>query len=127
MFMTPTSCFQKAIARRCGPGYSENGENSSAGFVWALCRDTDGQVLVALDEAGIAPLWLVHQLDIVEPLQDLLPDDLQLQFREPQAHAAVNAEAERQVRARPLAVDDEVVRLIDHLVVAVARDVPHHH
>src|ERR1700682_3932026 len=38
----------------------------------------------------------------------------------------MNAEAEGEVGARPGAVNDELVRTIDYLFVAVARDVPHH-
>ena len=64
-------------------------------------------------------------LDLGEALQDLFPDDAQLQLGQAVADAAVDAEAEREVLARPLAVDDVGVRVVDHLVVAVARDVPH--
>ncbi len=38
----------------------------------------------------------------------------------------MDAEAERQMRARARAIDDEFVRILDRLFVAVARDVPHH-
>ena len=85
-----------------------------------------GRVSIALDEARIHPLGLADHLDLVEALEDLFPDDLQLQLGEPHADAAVDAEAERQMRARPRAVDDEVVGTLDRLLVAVARDVPHH-
>ena len=84
-----------------------------------------GRFLVALHEGRKDAMRLFHHLDAVVALEDLLPDDFQLQLRKAQAHAAVDAEAEREVRARSLAVDDEVVRLLDHLIVAVARDVPH--
>src|ERR1700733_13940374 len=63
---------------------------------------------------------------MVEALHDFLPDDLQLQLGQPDSDAAVNTEAERNMRARPRPVDDEFVRTLDDLVVAVARDVPHH-
>src|SRR6185437_836974 len=82
---------------------------------------------VALDEAGIDSLRLADYLDPVEPLQHLLPDDLQLQFRKPHADAAVDAEAEREMIAGARPVDDELPGTIDHFLVAVARDVPHHH
>ena len=47
----------------------------------ALRRNANRQVLVALDEAGIDPLRFLDELDVVEALEDLLPDDLQLQLR----------------------------------------------
>src|SRR5262249_35867560 len=96
----------------------------TASWPYWLCGNPYRQGLVALDEAGINPLRLIDHLDLVETLEDLLPDDLQLQLGEPHADAAVDAEAERDVRARPRAVDDEIVRLLDHVLVAVARDVP---
>src|SRR5262245_45291311 len=83
-----------------------------------LCRNPNRQMLIALDEAGVDALRLLDELDAVEALQDLLPDDLQLQLGEAEAYAAVDAEAEREMRARTLAVDDEIVRLVDHLLVA---------
>src|SRR5665647_3765131 len=78
----------------------------------------------AAHEAGINPLRLANHLDPVEAFQHLLPYDSELQFGEPHADAAVDAETERQMGARPGAVDDEVVRLLDAVFVAVARDVP---
>ena len=45
---------------------------------------------------------------------------------EPHADAAVDTEAERHMRARTGAVDDEAVGVLDDLAVAIARDVPHH-
>ncbi|GCC45655.1 hypothetical protein chiPu_0029673, partial [Chiloscyllium punctatum] len=67
-------------------------------------RDPHRQVLDAADEAGIDPLRLADHLDAVETLQHLLPHDLELQFGEPHADAAVDAEAERQMDPRPGAV-----------------------
>src|SRR5262245_6964721 len=64
--------------------------------------DAHGKRLVALHEAREDAMGLLHHLDGVVALQDLLPDDSELQFRQAEAHAAVDAEAERQVRARPL-------------------------
>src|ERR1700743_2042418 len=87
--------------------------------------DAHRQGLIAFDEARIHPLGLVHHLNLGEALEDFFPDDLQLQLRKPHADAAVNAETERQMRARPRAIDDEFVRALDRLLVAVARDVPH--
>src|SRR6478735_234449 len=92
-----------------------------------LADNPDRQGLVTFDEAGIYPLRLPHHLNIVEPLEDFFPDNLQLQFRQPDPDATMNTEAERDVGARPGAVDNEVVGAVDHVLVAVARDVPHHH
>src|ERR1700722_15204449 len=84
------------------------------------------QGLDAADEAGKNPLRLTYDLDPIEALEHLLPHDFQLQFGKPHADAAVDAEAERQMGAGPGAVDDEVVGILDHLFVAITRDVPHH-
>ena len=70
---------------------------------------------------------LADHLDHREALQDLLPQDAQLQLGQAVADAAVDAEAEGQVLARPRAVDDEAVRRHRSPLVAVAREVPHHH
>ena len=70
---------------------------------------------------------LVQHLDLQVAAQHLLPQDAQLQLGQAVAQAAMDAEAERHVLARPLAIDDELVRLLDLLLVAVARDVPDHH
>ena len=68
-------------------------------------------------------LRLADHLDPLEAPQDLLPQDLQLQLRQAVADAAMDAEAEGEMLARPLAVDDEALRLLDRLRVAVAGDV----
>src|SRR6202022_3873823 len=81
----------------------------------------------ASHEARIHPLRLPDHFDLVESFQHLLPYDLQLLFGKPHADAAVDAEAERQMRAGAGAVEDEVVGVLDGLFVAIARDVPHHH
>ena len=81
----------------------------------------------AVHEVRLRARRLAHHLDHREALQDLLPQDLQLQLGQAVADAAVDAEAEGQVLARPRAVDDEGVGLLDRCLVAVARDVPHHH
>src|SRR5205807_3057873 len=65
-------------------------------------------------------------INMVETLENLFPDNLELEFGKPQADAAVDAEAEGEMRPRAGAVDDEIVGLLDRLRVAVARDVPHH-
>src|ERR1700730_16606296 len=90
-------------------------------------RNAHRQGLDAAHKAGIDPLRFADHLDPVEPLQHLLPYDLQLQLGKPHADAAVDAEAERQMGAGPGAVDDEVVGVLDALFVAIAGDVPHHH
>src|SRR3954452_17765918 len=83
------------------------------------------QGLVTFHKARVYSLWLANNFNGVEPLQHLLPDDLQLQLGKPHAHATVDAEAERQMGSRAGAVDDEVIGVLDYLFVAVAGDVPH--
>src|SRR5580704_1044837 len=83
------------------------------------CSDTNRQRLVALDEARIHPLRLVDHLDPVEALEDLLPDNLQLQLGKPHADAAVDTEAERQMDARPRTIDQELIGPLDCALVAV--------
>ena len=64
--------------------------------------DDDLQVLVALHEDGIGALGLFEQPDLGEALEDLFPDDGELQLGQAVADAAVDAEAERQMVADPL-------------------------
>src|SRR4051812_7081857 len=92
-----------------------------------LAGDTHRQVLVTLNEARIHPLGLAEHFYVIEALKDFFPDYLQLQLSKPDPHATVDTEAERQMLARPGAVDDEVVRAFDHFLIAVPRNVPHHH
>src|SRR3569833_4524859 len=63
---------------------------------------------------------------MIEALEDLFPDYLELQLGKPQAATAMDAEAERQMGTRSCAVDDELIRPLDRLLVTVARNVPHH-
>src|SRR6185312_8197447 len=91
-----------------------------------LGGDADRQGLVTLHEAGIHPLRLADHLNIVVPLEDFFPDDLELKLCKPDSDAAMDAETEGDVGARPRAINDEFVGAIDHVFVAVARDVPHH-
>src|ERR1700681_2081774 len=88
--------------------------------------DANRQGLVALDEARIYQLGLADHLNLVEPLQDFFPDYLQLKLGQSEPNAAMNAEAEGDVGTRPGPVNDEGVRTLDELLVAAARDVPHH-
>src|SRR5216683_3224559 len=91
-----------------------------------LCWNAYREGFDAAHETGIHPLRLAHHLDPVKALEHLLPHDLQLQLGEPHADAAMNAEPKRQMGAGPGAIDDKVVRVLDTLFVAIARDVPHH-
>jgi hypothetical protein len=50
-----------------------------------------------------------------------------LQFGKPDPHTAVDTKAERQVLARPGTINNELVRAFDHFIIAVPRNVPHHH
>src|SRR5690606_9158923 len=82
-------------------------------------------LLVAFHEERVGALGLLEQPNLREALENLFPDDRQLQLRQAIAHAAVDAEAERQVLARAGPVDDVGVGVLDDLLVTVARDVPH--
>src|SRR5205085_5882576 len=104
----------------------EGGFSSALTVRFSLAGNTNRQRLDAPHEAGIDPFRRAYHLDPVEALEHLLPDDLQLQFGQPHADAAMDAEAERQVRPRPGTIDDELVGLLDRLFIAIARDVPHH-
>src|ERR1044071_6329148 len=92
----------------------------------ALAGDPDRQGLVAFDKTRIHPLRFGDHLNILETPENFFPDNLELQFRQPDSDAAVDAEAEGNVGSGPGAVDDEVVGTVDHVLVTVARDVPHH-
>src|SRR5215467_8247251 len=81
--------------------------------------------LIAFDEVRAHAPRLADDLDTLEALQDLLPHHLQLHLGQALADAAMDAEAERDVLARTRAIDDEAIRVVDHIGVAVARDVPH--
>src|SRR5258708_1290618 len=83
--------------------------------------------VVALHEARLHALRLLQYLDHRETLQDFFPHDPELQRGKPHPDAAMNPKAEGDVLARPFAVDDELVGTVDRLLVAIARDVPHHH
>src|SRR5258708_3049228 len=58
--------------------------------------------LVALDEIGAHAPGLAHHFDAREAPEDFLPHHPQLHLGEALAHAAVDAEAEGNVLARPL-------------------------
>src|SRR5215831_19429584 len=83
--------------------------------------------LIAFDEVRAHAPRLADDLDTLEALQDLLPHHLELHLGQALADAAMDAEAERDVLAWARPIDDELVRILDHIGVAVARDVPHDH
>src|SRR3954451_7071025 len=82
--------------------------------------DPDRQGLITLHKARIHPLGLLDHLNVVKPPEDFLPDDLELQFGEPKPDAPVNTETKGNVSARPRPIDDELVRTIDDLFVAIS-------
>src|SRR5438477_9785590 len=92
-------------------------------------RDPHRQRRITVHEVRQHALGLADHLDleIEVALQNFFPHDLELQLGQPVADAAMNAKAERNVLARVLAIDDEVVGLLDHVTIPVARDVPHDH
>src|SRR5437868_14009484 len=91
-----------------------------------LAGDPDRQGLVTFDKTRIHPLGFIDHLNISESLENLFPDDLELQLGQPDSDAAMDAEAERNVGTWPGAVNDEIVGAFDHVLVTIARDVPHH-
>ena len=72
-----------------------------------------GQTRITLDEVRAHARRFADHFDFVEAFHDLFPDHAQLHLREAVAHAAVNAEAERQVMARLRPIDDERVGVVD--------------
>src|SRR5947209_13741547 len=112
------TCWFIGSSRRTAAG-------KSAGERERLGRDAHRQFFVAPDEARINALRLADHLDAIEALQNLFPDDFQLQIGEPHAETAVDTEAERHMDARLRAIDNEIVRAFDHILVAIAGDVPH--
>ena len=65
-------------------------------------------------------LGLADHLDLRETFVDLFPDDPQLQFCKPIAHAAVYAKAEGQVMTWIITVYNELVSLVDDSIIPVA-------
>ena len=79
-----------------------------------------------MDETGHAAFGFANHLDAIEAFQYFLPQHAQLQFRQAVAHAAVDAETEGEVLADIGTIDDELVRALEHALIAIAGDVPHH-
>src|SRR5271167_4315860 len=86
----------------------------------ALRRNAHRQRPDPMDEVRINALPRAHDLDHRVALEDLFPQDAQLQFGEPIADAAMDAEAEGEVLPRARAVDDEFIRGIDCFGIAIA-------
>src|SRR3984957_2271349 len=122
-----------AASRRRGGARSSIAASLMSAFYaeWAWASGPRGNdhlhALEAVHEGRVAAHRLANHLDHREALQDLFPDDGELHLGHAIADAAVDAEAERHVLARTLAVDDVGVGIVDHLFVAIAQDVPHHH
>src|SRR6185437_735263 len=93
----------------------------------ALCVQSYRHAVVAFHEARRDAAGFAGEFDVREAFHDLFPDDLELQFGQTVSHAAVDAEAERQVLAGARTIYQIGVGVFDHFVVTVARDVPHHH
>src|SRR5512135_1324503 len=88
-------------------------------------RNAYRQLGVAEHEVRRNALRFADDIDPREALHDFLPQDAQLHLRHAISHAAMDAEAERDVMARTFAVDDEFVGAFDRFLVAIARDIPH--
>src|SRR5262245_59841219 len=85
-----------------------------------------GKFSDAEDEVRIETSRRSHDLDVEIAGENLLPEDSQLEIREPVADATVDAGATGKMLARLGAVDDEGIGIVDGGFVAVARNVPHH-
>jgi hypothetical protein len=83
-------------------------------------RDADWHRAHAVDEVRVGAARRRQHLDDPMTRQQLLPQDAQLQFGEPIADAAMDAEAEGQMLARPRPVDDEIVRILDRVAAVDA-------
>src|SRR5215469_7550242 len=92
---------------------------------YASCIDPDWQLPDAADEVGVQPPRRSHHLDVEVAGEDFFPEYLQLQIRQSIADTAVNTCAVGEVLARLGPIDDEMVRPVDHTLVAVAGNVPH--
>src|SRR5690349_24986402 len=88
-------------------------------------RYDDVELLIALHERRIRSFRLARHLDHREAFHDFFPDDLELQLGQPVSDATMDSESERDVPARVLAFNVVVIGPFDHVLVAVARDVPH--
>src|SRR6185437_8344718 len=91
----------------------------------ALSRNAYRYLGDAEYKIGHQPFRFADHIDAREALEDLFPQDAQLHLGDAIAHAAMNAEAKRNMMAGPVAVDAEFIGPLDHLFVAIARDVPH--
>ena len=80
----------------------------------------DRQLFVAFHEARLHSYRVASHLDVLEALHDLFPDNAKLHLGKTVAHTTVNAESERDVVTGVRPVDGELVRPVDHLLVAVA-------
>src|SRR5262245_7873167 len=110
-----------------GPAWeasTSRGSDAAGAPAW-LAGDPHRQRLDPAQEVRVGTLRRAHHLDREVTLEDLVPQDLQLDLGQPVTHAAMNARAERKVVPRPGPVDHEALRIVDDLLVAVAGDVPH--
>ena len=62
---------------------------------------------------------------MLEALQNFFPHDSKLHLCKAIAHAAMDAESERQVMPWCLAVDNELIGILDRGIVPITRHVPH--
>src|SRR5262249_29613247 len=92
-----------------------------------LSVDDDRQRADAADEVGIETARRARDLELEVALQDLLPQNFQLHFRQSIADAAMDAGAEGQMLARLGPPDHKALGPLDRGLVTVARHVPHHH
>src|SRR6516225_8922718 len=117
---TPSRRISSGMAREMGS------RQRQARMSWLRSRAyADRQFPDAADEVGVEATGRSQHLDLELALQDLLPQNSQLQVRDPVADAAVDAGAIGKVLTRLGTVDDEGIGIVDGALVAVARDIPH--
>ncbi len=117
-----TPCRERSLAHglpSCG--------TSDRGRQALYLLNPDRQRADAADEVGVEPHRRSDDLDAEVALQHLLPQDPDLHLGQSVANAAMDAGAEGEMLARLRPPDDEAVGLVDRRLVAIARDVPHHH
>ena len=77
-----------------------------------------------MDEVGADPFDLAGDIYPHPPLVHLFHQDLELQFSQPRSNAAMDAVAKRKVPPGIVAVQDDLIGIVEHLFIAVGRDVP---
>ena len=84
-----------------------------------------GQIGDASDKTRSQSFWRSNDLNLFKAFHDFFPDNPKLHLSKAIAHAAVNPKPKSEVVASVASINDEPIRLIDHVLIAIALDVPH--